>query len=172
MDDATVAAIRQALIQHKVVFFRDQSLDETGHEAFGRLLGDLVPHPTVPSLDGTAGTLDIDGSRGDARQFLAHRCDLRCELSGDLDPPRGDASRLWWRPLWANTAAAYAELPGGFARPRGPALGRALERLRLRRRAGERVRCGRRRYDEVFTRTVFGPSIRWSMFIRKAASDR
>src|SRR5690348_1297712 len=63
---ATIKAIRQALLKHKVIFFRGQNhLDEAEQEAFGRLFGDLVPHPTVPSLKGTDNVLDIDGSRGE-----------------------------------------------------------------------------------------------------------
>ena len=66
LPSATVDAIRQALLKHKVIFFRHQShLDEAEQEAFGRLFGDLVPHPTVPSLQGTDNVLDIDGSRGE-----------------------------------------------------------------------------------------------------------
>ena len=58
---ATVTAIRDALLRHRVVFFRNQGhLDEAEHQAFARLLGPLVPHPTVPSLAGTEAVLDID----------------------------------------------------------------------------------------------------------------
>jgi alpha-ketoglutarate-dependent taurine dioxygenase len=44
---ATATAIRDALLRHRVVFFRHQGhLDEAEHQAFARLLGPLVPHPT------------------------------------------------------------------------------------------------------------------------------
>src|SRR5262252_3223050 len=57
----TVTAIRDALLRHRVVFFRGQShLDEAGHQAFANLLGPIVPHPTVPSLAGTEAVLEID----------------------------------------------------------------------------------------------------------------
>src|SRR5499433_3227661 len=63
----TVTAIRDALLRHRVVFFRGQGhLDEAGHQAFARLLGPLVPHPTVPPLAGTEAVLDIDGENGRA----------------------------------------------------------------------------------------------------------
>ena len=155
LDAATVAAIRQALIRHKVVFFRDQSLGEAGHEAFGRLLGDLVPHPTVPSLDGTAGTLDIDGSRGERASswhtdvtFVPNYPAISILRAVTLPAYGGDT-------LWANTAAAYAELP--------EALRDLADRLwavhsNVYDYVGGRVNvsdAGRRRYDEVFTRTVF-----------------
>src|SRR6266436_5542520 len=57
----TVAAIRHALMCHRVVFFRGQGhLDEPEYQAFARLLGPLVPHPTVPSVAGTEAVLDIN----------------------------------------------------------------------------------------------------------------
>src|SRR5882762_4843241 len=63
----TVTAIRDALLRHRVVFFRGQGhLEDPEHQAFARLLGPLVPHPTVPSLVGTEAVLDIDGENGRA----------------------------------------------------------------------------------------------------------
>src|SRR5262252_9930749 len=63
----TVTAIRDALLRHRVIFFRGQGhLDEAEHQAFARLLGPLVPHPTVPSVAGTEAVLDIDGEKARA----------------------------------------------------------------------------------------------------------
>ena len=57
----TVTAIREALLRHRVVFFRGQGhLDEAEHQAFASLLGPIVPHPTLPSVAGTEAVLDID----------------------------------------------------------------------------------------------------------------
>src|SRR5215471_7830966 len=62
---ATVTAIRDAVLRHRVVFFRSQGhLDEAEHQAFARLLGLLVPHPTVPPVAGTEAVLDIDAETG------------------------------------------------------------------------------------------------------------
>jgi len=47
-DDATIQAIRQALIDWKVVFFRDQQLTEQEHIAFTRRFGELEIHPLTP----------------------------------------------------------------------------------------------------------------------------
>ena len=47
--DDLIAEIRKALIQYKVIFFRQQTLDEKGHIAFARRFGELTKaHPTVP----------------------------------------------------------------------------------------------------------------------------
>ncbi len=47
-DDMTIAAIRAALNQHKVIFFRDQNLSADQHVAFGRRFGALEVHPATP----------------------------------------------------------------------------------------------------------------------------
>ncbi len=49
LDTETVAAIRAALLEWKVIFFRDQhALDRERHVAFGRAFGDLEVHPLTP----------------------------------------------------------------------------------------------------------------------------
>ncbi|MEU8697696.1 TauD/TfdA family dioxygenase [Streptomyces sp. NPDC048680] len=107
----TVAAVRAALLANKVVFFRGQDhLDEDSHEAFGRLLGTPVAHPTVPSADGRY-SLGIDSDHGGrANQWHTDVTFVPAYpafsiLRAVIIPPYGGNT------LWANTAAAYAELP-------------------------------------------------------------
>ena len=50
LDDATIAAIRQALVEHQVIFFRDQSLTPEQQLAFGRRFGPLNIHPYVAGM--------------------------------------------------------------------------------------------------------------------------
>jgi alpha-ketoglutarate-dependent sulfate ester dioxygenase len=65
----TVTAIRDALLRHRVVFFRGRGhLDEAAHQAFARLLGPLVAHPTLPSVAGTEAVLELDSENARARQ--------------------------------------------------------------------------------------------------------
>jgi taurine dioxygenase len=45
LPDSDVAEIRQALLAHRVLFFRDQNLDHARHIAFGRCFGDLTRRP-------------------------------------------------------------------------------------------------------------------------------
>jgi taurine dioxygenase len=45
LSDETIGAIRQALLDYKVVFFRDQDITTDQHLAFGRRFGELEVHP-------------------------------------------------------------------------------------------------------------------------------
>ncbi|MEV4880717.1 TauD/TfdA dioxygenase family protein [Streptomyces cyaneofuscatus] len=107
----TVAGIRAALLANKVVFFRGQDhLDEDSHEAFGKLLGTPVAHPTVPSADGRY-SLGIDSDHGGrANQWHTDVTFVPAYpafsiLRAVVIPPYGGNT------LWANTAAAYDGLP-------------------------------------------------------------
>jgi len=156
LQPATVKAIRDTLLRHKVVFFRDQTgLTDAEQEAFGKLLGTLVPHPTVPSAAGTSAVLDIDGSRGE--RASSWHTDVTfvdafpkiSVLRGAVVPAAGGGT------LWANTVAAYEELPA--------ALRELADKLwalhsNVYDYVGDRVNVredGLKRYNEVFTRTIY-----------------
>jgi taurine dioxygenase len=147
----TLAAIRHALHRHKVVFFRGQQhLDDAEHQAFGRLWGELVPHPTVPSKDGTQ-ILELDSQHG-GRANSWHT-----DVTFEAAPPQVSILRAVVIPpsggdtVWANTAAAYDELP--------PALKALAENLWAVHGndydyAATRIEPdahGAKRYQEVFT---------------------
>ena len=51
LDDAVVAEIRRAWLDHGVVFFRDQDVTPAQQLAFARRLGDPVEYPFVKGLD-------------------------------------------------------------------------------------------------------------------------
>jgi taurine dioxygenase len=108
---ATATAIRDALLRHRVVFFRGQGhLDEAEHQAFARLLGPLVPHPTVPSVAGTEAVLDIDAENSRASYWhtdvtFVPAFPLFSILRGIVIPPVGGDT------VWANAVAAYETLP-------------------------------------------------------------
>jgi alpha-ketoglutarate-dependent sulfate ester dioxygenase len=108
---ATVTAIRDALLHHRVVFFRGQThLDEAGHQAFARLLGPLVPHPTIPSVAGTEAVLEFDSENARARQWhtdvtYGEAFPQFSVLRGVVIPPVGGDT------VWANTVSAYETMP-------------------------------------------------------------
>jgi len=112
LGSATVQAIRNALLEYKVIFFRQQThQEEDSHGAFGRLLGELVSHPTVPSLKATEAVLNIDGTNGN--RAIAWHMDVTFVdaypqasiLRALVVPTRGGDT------VWANTATAYKFLP-------------------------------------------------------------
>ncbi|MFK4086805.1 TauD/TfdA dioxygenase family protein [Kribbella sp. NPDC020789] len=111
----TVTAIRQALLAHKAIFFRDQHhLDDAGQLAFARLLGTpTLAHPTSKSIDGAANVLPIDSDYGKANSWhtdvtFVDRIPAISLLRAVTLPPYGGAT------TWANTVAAYAKLPAAL----------------------------------------------------------
>ena len=52
LDERTIAELRRALLDHLVIFFRDQRLSVEQHKAFGRRFGTLNVHPQYVPLDG------------------------------------------------------------------------------------------------------------------------
>jgi taurine dioxygenase len=66
-----VATIRQALLTHKVSFFRGQEhLDDAGQFAFAKLLGtSTLAHPTSKSIEGSEHVLPIDSDYGKANSW-------------------------------------------------------------------------------------------------------
>ena len=52
LEEKTVREIRDALLAHLVLVFRNQSIDEAGHIAFARQFGDIQPPPLKTHYDG------------------------------------------------------------------------------------------------------------------------
>lgn len=112
LDAATVDAIQAALVRYKVIFFRDQSqLDDQAQEAFAKLLGEPIAHPTVPVRDGTSYLLELDGASG-------HRANSwHTDVTFVEAYPKASilrsvvAAKAGGDTVWANTAEAYNDLP-------------------------------------------------------------
>ncbi len=49
LPDEVIAEVRQALLDYKVVFFRNQPLTAAQHVAFARRFGELEEHPFIPA---------------------------------------------------------------------------------------------------------------------------
>lgn len=107
----TVAAIRAALLAHKVVFVRGQDhLDDAGQVAFAEQLGTLTTaHPTVNT--GSAHVLSLAATQGMAANSwhtdvtFVDRPPAISVLRGVTIPPYGGTTN------WANTVTAYEALP-------------------------------------------------------------
>ncbi|HEY8616866.1 TauD/TfdA dioxygenase family protein [Phenylobacterium sp.] len=59
LPDETVTAIRKALVEHQVVFFRDQDLTPAQQVAFGRRFGPLNIHPFVQGMADQPEVMEI-----------------------------------------------------------------------------------------------------------------
>ncbi|MET0997742.1 MAG: TauD/TfdA family dioxygenase [Marmoricola sp.] len=111
LDDQTVAEIRSALLEHKVLFFRGQQhLDDDSQIAFAELLGPLTTaHPTVNT--GSARVLSVKADRGMAANSwhtdvtFVDRVPGISVLRGVTLPAYGGTTN------WANTVTAYDALP-------------------------------------------------------------
>lgn len=111
LDQEIVTEINQALLQYKVVFFREQQhLTDLEQEGFARLLGNPLNHPSVPIKDGTAHTLAIDSRAGRADSWHTDITFLpnypKYSILRNVVAPEfgGDT-------VWANTTSAYEDLP-------------------------------------------------------------
>jgi taurine dioxygenase len=118
----TAAAIRTALLQYKVIFFRDQDITHDAHVAFGRHFGELEGHPVLPTVPGHPMILDIvgldgmqwtDGSIGGGRAADKWHTDVTFRET----PSMGGILRMRQMPplggdtLFADTVAVWRDLP-------------------------------------------------------------
>jgi alkyl sulfatase len=112
LSDDTVAQLRQALLEHKVVFLRGQSLDYARQVAFAERLGPLtLGHPTLASPPDQPFLEEIDSSKGVRANHwhtdvtFVDRPPAFTLLHAVVIPPVGGDT------LWANTVTAYQSLP-------------------------------------------------------------
>jgi taurine dioxygenase len=159
-DEITV--VRDALLEHKVVFLRGQRhLDDAAQAGFARRFGDLTTaHPTVPGTKDNPSVFELDAQRGGGKAnawhtdvtFVDRPPAISVLRAITLPPYGGDTS-------WANTVTAYESL--------SPALQALAEQLRAlhsndydyaaRSGGGVQEKSARdqRHFAEVFTSTVY-----------------
>jgi taurine dioxygenase len=110
--DETIDTIRRTLVEHRVVFLRDQHLDYEREVAFAQRFGSLtLGHPTLPSPPTQPFLEEIDSATAaPANQW--HTDVTFCDrppaftfLHGVVMPDFGGDT------IWANTVAAYQSLP-------------------------------------------------------------
>ena len=105
--------IHRALMEHLVIFFRDQTLSPEQHLAFGRRFGELHEHPIAPHEPGMPALMRVYTDEKSARINGEHwHTDVSCED----EPPMGSILYLRQCPpeggdtLFANMYAAYESL--------------------------------------------------------------
>lgn len=111
LDATVVQEINQALLKHKVIFFKHQShLDDVEQEAFAARLGRPLNHPTVPVKQGSNHILELDsrGARADSWHTDITFLDAypKASILRSIVAPEVGGNTVW-----ANTTTAYNDLP-------------------------------------------------------------
>jgi len=115
LSEVAVGQVRRALLDHKVVFLRDQDLDYARQVKFAQRLGPLtLGHPTLQSPDGQPLLEEIDSLKGGRANHwhtdvtFVDRPPAFTLLHAVVIPPVGGDT------IWANTVTAHQSLPAGL----------------------------------------------------------
>ena len=105
--------IHDALMEHQVIFFRDQEISLEQQKDFGRLFGELHIHPAAPAPEGHPEILVVHADEN-SKYVAGHG--WHSDVSCDEEPPMGSILRLTTVPpaggdtLFASMYAAYDAL--------------------------------------------------------------
>jgi taurine dioxygenase len=119
LDDATVSAIRQALLDHCVIFFRDQRFDADQHKVLARRFGEIFIHPNYKGTGPDPEIVDIRREPDDVRivgeewhtdTTMMPEPPMAAILYAVEVPPYGGDT------LFANQYLAYESLSDGMKR--------------------------------------------------------
>ena len=114
-DADLTAEIRQLLLKHRVLFFRDQDITRAEHVAFARHFGELEDHPVLGSDPENPGLVRIYKSPEQPNDRYENS--WHCDATWREKPPLGAVLRCVQCPpvggdtTWANMALAYERLP-------------------------------------------------------------
>jgi taurine dioxygenase len=119
LDEATVSSIRQALLDHCVIFFRNQTLDAERHKAFTRRFGKIFIHPNYRGMQADSEIVMIMREAGD-KHIVGE--DWHADTTMVAEPPMGAILYALEVPpyggdtLFANQYQAYEALSEGMKR--------------------------------------------------------
>jgi taurine dioxygenase len=107
--------IKSLLLQHKVLFLRDQDITRAEHVAFARRFGELEDHPIAGSDPDHPGLVQIYKSPESPPEHYENA--YHCDATWREIPPMGAVLRCVECPevggdtIWVNMAKAYDDLP-------------------------------------------------------------
>ena len=112
LNDEAQQGLQAALVEHQVLFLRQQFLQAEQQRDLARLFGDLHIHPIYPAHERVAEVMVLDSHKQDLRDNELWHTDvtfiqtppLGCVLSAQQVPEFGGDT------LWASSTAAYAAL--------------------------------------------------------------
>ncbi len=114
-EPALAAELKSHLLEHKVLFFRDQDFSRAEHVAFARHFGELEDHPVAGSDPDHPGLVLIYKSPDAPNDRYENA--WHTDATWREKPPMGSVLRCVECPpvggdtMWANMAAAYKNLP-------------------------------------------------------------
>ncbi|RPI41736.1 MAG: taurine dioxygenase, partial [Hyphomicrobiaceae bacterium] len=117
LDDRTIGDIRQALLDHCVIFFRDQKLDAERHKAFSRRFGKLFIHPNYKGMQADPEVIQITREPGD-KKIVGE--EWHADTTMVAEPPMGailyaiEVPPYGGDTLFANQYQAYEALSDGM----------------------------------------------------------
>ncbi len=122
LDPETLGAVRQALLDYKVIFFPGQHLSPEEHKDFASAFGEItVAHPVIPGLEEHREVFEIDYTKarnlvgGRGREYN-DREKWHTDVTFVETPPLGSILNAIVIPeaggdtLWADTQASYEGL--------------------------------------------------------------
>lgn len=113
LGNQTFDEIHRALLEHLVIFIRDQDIDLDQQKAFGRHFGKLHIHPSAPSPPGHPEVLVV---KADATSKAVTGNRWHSDVSCETEPPMGSILHMRELPqsggdtMFANMYAAYDAL--------------------------------------------------------------
>ncbi len=119
LDPAVIGAIRQALLDHGVIFFRNQTIDVAQHKAFTRRFGEIFIHPNYKGVSADPEIVDIKRAPGD-KKIVGE--DWHTDTTMAAEPPMGailyaiEVPPYGGDTLFANQYLAYESLSDGLKR--------------------------------------------------------
>ena len=114
-DHALFAEIKALLLEHQVLFLRDQAISRAEHVAFARRFGELEDHPVVGSDPEHPGLVRIYKDLNSPPEHYENV--FHCDATWRDAPPMGCVLRCVESPpvggdtIWVNMVRAYSELP-------------------------------------------------------------
>lgn len=114
-DDDLFAELKGLLLEHKVLFFRDQHMSRAEHVALAERFGSLEDHPVVGSDPEHPGLVRIYKDLDSPREAFENA--YHCDATWRANPPMGCVLRCVEGPavggdtIWVNMALAYERLP-------------------------------------------------------------
>lgn len=121
LEKADIQALKSALAEHQVLFFRGQKISHRSHRDLGLAFGTLQRHPSYPTIEDFPDIMVLENDRENPSKIDEWHTDMSFKpvppmgsiLVGRIVPAgKGDT-------MFSSLAAAYDDLPGNIKKSLG-----------------------------------------------------